>query len=340
MEDIQATTPQQSAPATPTAHAPVHEWTNRMPSPPHLVVPPFPLEQDAEWNLIPSRYSEFQAGDYARVSIEDLQIFYSALDWRYELRRKAQAVLPFLYLGPFNAARDRDWLRTVGVTMLLHIRETSSSHTRFFDCSAVARDLGITSLTLDVTGHSGLMACFPTAIHAINRHMSASQRPVLDVSAFSAFGDAEATGKVLVFCESGNEKSAAVVAAYLMAVYDLSIVQALQLIQIQRFSVSIDEPMKQMLLSFSSILEAKRDVLRTKIEEKSSASFGGAAITTPDTRPQLPPLSTLPNGIGPANKVNKRTVDDFYDGEDVSMDSVASHDDVTGQRPGFAPFRG
>lgn len=68
-------------------------------------------------------------------------------------------------------------------------------------------------------------------------------------------------GKVLVFCESGNERSAAVVAAYLMESHeDVDYIRAMQVCQSQRFCVNFDDTIKRLLQSFWDILRARRDV--------------------------------------------------------------------------------
>ncbi|KAK3081559.1 hypothetical protein LTR53_020464, partial [Teratosphaeriaceae sp. CCFEE 6253] len=68
-------------------------------------------------------------------------------------------------------------------------------------------------------------------------------------------------GKVLVFCESGNERSAGVVAAYLMETHaDVDFIKAMQLVQAQRFCANFDDAMKRLLQGYWDILRAGRQV--------------------------------------------------------------------------------
>ncbi|KAG9619567.1 phosphatases II, partial [Aureobasidium melanogenum] len=65
--------------------------------------------------------------------------------------------------------------------------------------------------------------------------------------------------KVLVFCESGNERSAAVVAAYLMEILaDVDHIKAMQIVQAQRFCVNFDDNVKRLLQGYWDILQARR----------------------------------------------------------------------------------
>jgi len=46
-------------------------------------------------------------------------------DWKYEARREAQAVLPFLYLGPNAVTRDVTFLQQAGITSILTVRHAN-----------------------------------------------------------------------------------------------------------------------------------------------------------------------------------------------------------------------
>jgi len=50
--------------------------------------------------------------------------------------------------------------------------------------------------------------------------------------------------------------------AYLMVLYGLGAVEAMQLVQSQRFCLAIEDGSKNMLQTFEDILKAKRDVAR------------------------------------------------------------------------------
>lgn len=124
----------------------------------------------------------------------------------------------------------------------------------------VAKQLGIEWMPIDVGGHQELIASFPQIIKLINDHLISSYRRM-------AREDDEQSGrttwgKILVYCESGNERSAAVVAAYMMTMFALDMTVAIQFVQQRRFCVAYDDGLKQILQSYGDILAARRTVSR------------------------------------------------------------------------------
>lgn len=177
------------------------------------------------------------------------------------MRRQAQPILPFLYLGPSAATRDIDALKREGITMLLVIRNTMTAAARLLSGERVANQLKIVATAVDVDGNTELIAAFPRAIKIINDHLISAYRQRnfggLDVPNTTS---PPPSGKVLVFCESGNERSAAVIAAYIMAMHDLDVVGAIQFIQSQRFCVAFDDGLKNLLYNYQQLLEARKSV--------------------------------------------------------------------------------
>jgi serine/threonine/tyrosine-interacting protein len=232
-------------------------------------------------------------------------------DWKYEMRRSAQAIQPFLYLGPSSATRDLDFMRREGVTMLLVIRNTMTAAASLLSGDKVARELGIRAAAVDVAGNQELIAAFPRACKIINDHLISQFRK----------GMANNTGdpvlvathsKVFVFCESGNERSAAVVAAYLMNMYGLDLVSAIQYVQSQRFCVAFDDGLKNLLLNYEELLNAQRCV--------SAATM-------------IPQIVSVPN-----HAKSKRRRDESPDDEmEMSLDN--SDDERFAGRGGFVPFQ-
>ncbi|CAK7564991.1 MAG: hypothetical protein SEPTF4163_002897 [Sporothrix epigloea] len=176
--------------------------------------------------------------------------FYQGNNWTYEMRRDAQQILPHLYLGPTNAARDRPFLRRAGITKVMAIRDSRLAEARLLVVEHVARELGIESECVDVADSGALLRALTYAVQSINRHMLA----------MPTNAEGASTGKVLVYCETGNVRSPPVAAAYLMSMYGMELLEALQFVYEMRFCVSLDEEYKRMLLSFSDLLKARCDV--------------------------------------------------------------------------------
>jgi hypothetical protein len=251
----------------------------------------------------------------------------SSVDWKYEQRREAQEILPFLFLGPVSAARDRRQLTNQNITMVMAIRDTLSAQANLLQPRTPV-ELGLEVVNIDVAGNQELIAAFPKAIAAINHHLSsvlasnrqqrqeqqnAGQEPIC-----------ESTGRVLVFCESGNERSAGAVAAYIMAMYSLDFVKAVQFVLSRRFCCCFDEPMRVTLQTYDSMLLAKRQVAKSRKEAEAMES--------------LAPMQAASSTVLSQGKA-KRGLDDVYE-RDADMDDEGNLRDEARfeQRHGCAPF--
>ncbi len=258
-------------------HLPAHAWTYRVPSPPRIIVPPPILHHLGSPSLgsSPTASQDYEpihvanAEFLSTVTYGDFTAVSNILDWKYEYRRLAQKILPFLYLGPITAAKNRAFLDREGITMLLAVRNTTSAQAKLLDVSRIAGELGLHSVTIDVADNQELIAAFPRVIQDINTHMQdkylAHGLPELKTSGNHLFEGRtnRSSGKVLVFCETGNERSAGVVAAYLIAMYNMSFIKTIQILQAQRFCIAFDDSMKVLLQTYATMVQAKRDVTRS-----------------------------------------------------------------------------
>lgn len=248
-------------------------FTARPPSPPPLVVPSaFTQPNHPSLTLTPS----FESVDTGSLTLQDIDTITGGRSqiagdphkdgWRYEDRRKAQAVLDFLYLGPSAVIRDRAFLQNEGITMLLAARDASMAQIQMLSVDRISAELSIEAAYVDVATRFDLIRAFPAAVTKINEHLLrvykaqaqgqvADGHIIINKTTFKR-------GKVLVFCETGNERSAAVVAAYLMAMYGRDMVSAVQFVNAQRFCANIDDETKYQLRTFGDILEAQRMTAR------------------------------------------------------------------------------
>jgi serine/threonine/tyrosine-interacting protein len=223
------------------------DYAYRVPTPPRIVVPPPALTHDAhpDIKLGASKFLPMATDAYANILSSD-----PVLEWNYERRREAQLVLPYLYLGPMTVAKDEAWMLRESITMVLGVRQKHEFSFKLMD-AALSRvhAVGIETKTVDLANNMDLIQAFPHTTEMINSHLSRHH---------SSTG---ALGKVLVFCESGNERSAGVVAAYLMETHqDVDYIKAMQLCQAQRFCVNFDDSMKRLLQGYWDILCAKSSV--------------------------------------------------------------------------------
>lgn len=227
------------------------------------LIPPFILEDTRERTFVftPPANHDFEVGEFISPG------FFSQVDpawfshhstfagqWSYTKRREAQTILPFLYLGPAAVTKDSEFLKKEGINLLLAVRDNTSVLSRMMSGAKAANDLGIQSDSIDIDGDSDLITHFPRAIRRLNEHL---------VSGLSAREEG-LPPKVLIFCETGNEKSAAVVVAYLMVMFNLDLIKAAWGVQRRRFSVNMDNIMQDILHSFQTILDAKRQVTKAR----------------------------------------------------------------------------
>ncbi|KAK6853461.1 dual specificity phosphatase [Apiospora arundinis] len=319
MADFEATPPAsiQQRPYQPTV--PVVPYSLRPPSPPSIPIPAPALSSNSGPIKIVPSYANVDPADLTPDQLDIITGGFreqSARDitsaWKYNERRSAQAILDCLYLGPSNVARDLDWLTKNGITMLLAVRDSSMVQARLMFVDGIAQQLGIQADYVDVSGHTGMIRSLPEAVRKINNHLlDVYHRQAVPAAAGQA---AEGSmlinrqdfkrGKVLVFCETGNERSPIVVIAYMMAVLGMSMVRACQFIHYRRFCVSLTDEAKFLLQTYEGLLEARRTV------NQYQHAMGTTSVSP---RPKL-----------------RRTADE--------MDEDDEQDSNTRPRPGLAPF--
>ncbi|KAI0435907.1 phosphatases II [Xylaria telfairii] len=261
---------------------PAVPYNYRAPSPPPIFIP------CSNWGAPIKVVPRYDNVDPASLSAQDLaiitqngtvQIAYdSAHHWTYQSRRRAQPILDYLYLGPSTVVRDRQWLREQGITMIVAVRDVRQASLNLMAFDELAQELGIESQYVDVSSDYELIHLFPTAVRRINDHMLRVYREqAVHTSDVKVDNDAMVIskanfrrGKVLVFCETGNDRSAGMVGAYLMAVLGMDAITALQFINHKRFCVCVREGLKRALSAYEDILLAQRTVHRHELDSGST----------------------------------------------------------------------
>ncbi|GMK55333.1 hypothetical protein CspeluHIS016_0203890 [Cutaneotrichosporon spelunceum] len=156
-------------------------------------------------------------------------------EWKYEMRREAQAVLPNLYLGPFQAGTNLERLREKRITHILCLRDSVEARLIFprFPTEFIY-------LTLDVadSDDQNIISIFPKCREFIDMAMSAG-------------------GAVLVHCNSGIATSPAIVMGYLMWKFGWDYTLALTFVQSKRYCVS-PASFEVQLREYTAIAQAHR----------------------------------------------------------------------------------
>ena len=241
------------------------------------------------------------------------------LNWKYESRRDAQPILPFIFLGPSNIARDVNFVASNGITLLLAVRSASAAKARpsLLNPATFTSAANIETGTFDLDTPYDLITRVRPTIKAMNDHLERSciNQPPISIN--------DVRGKILVFCESGNDRSTVLVAAYIMVVYGVDAITAIQLVQSQRFCVNVDEGMKRMLLDFGEILKAERDVAYSSAEADETLRFIHSQSTNSVNNFKM-------------NRPTKRNIQRAYE-SDEDMDEDVWTTEYT-ERTGKAPF--
>ncbi|KAF2034171.1 hypothetical protein EK21DRAFT_57188 [Setomelanomma holmii] len=300
------------------AHMRKHnDYTYRLPTPPRIVVPPPTLTTEVP-GLIVSHSGDVDLSFLAELDLADIVQKNTLLEWAYERRRQAQMILPWLYLGPMVAAKDKDFLAREGITMALAIRARENSMTGAIQAST---SVCAETATIDAPTFHDLIGKFTETTRMINTHAARYREHSLQTTGHATLG------KVLVFCESGNEKSAAVVAAYLMTTLkDFDHVKSMQVCQAQRFCVNYDDTLKNILRSYWDILQAQR--LVAGIQDGMNRTANGTAAHTSGSALQAP-APTRP----------KRSIETTRDDEDVDMEGMDPSDALRFAGRDSTPFQ-
>ncbi|ESK89230.1 serine threonine tyrosine-interacting protein [Moniliophthora roreri MCA 2997] len=165
------------------------------------------------------------------------------VEWRYEMRRECQEILPGLLLGPFVASKSLETLQGLGITHIVCIRdakEAFSVRPRFPE--------HFQYLTLDVEDNEeqNLIRLFPRA------------KAFIDDALREEMGVRR--GKVLVHCNGGISLSPAFVVMFVMEYYRLSWEDALHLVQNRRYCISPNGGFLTQIKEYEAIYRASQAV--------------------------------------------------------------------------------
>ncbi|RUS21738.1 phosphatases II [Endogone sp. FLAS-F59071] len=160
------------------------------------------------------------------------------LDWRYEMRREMQEILPGLFLGPYSVSKQLPLLQSVGITHVLCLLDRKESSILRVHYPEHLRYL---SLEVSDSPFQNLIPYFPQAKSFIDEALHSG-------------------GKALVYCNGGISRSPAFVVAYVMETLSLDYDQAYQFVQNRRFCMNPNEAFKSQLKEYEPIYTARREV--------------------------------------------------------------------------------
>ncbi|AOW00084.1 hypothetical protein LXG23DRAFT_52372 [Yarrowia lipolytica] len=159
-------------------------------------------------------------------------------EWRYEKRHEAQMVLPGLWLGPMSVLRNADFFESNNVRLLVAVTRPERAESLFR--KATFDSARFETHCLD-----------PGPINSpLAGHQIISQMDWL----IGLFEKAAQMGVgTLMFCETGNDRSATATCAMVMNSMGWDTVRSIQYVQSKRFSVALDESLKYNLQTYEDI---------------------------------------------------------------------------------------
>ncbi|KAI8941593.1 hypothetical protein NX059_002808 [Plenodomus lindquistii] len=280
-----------------------HEYSYRLPTPPRIVVPPPTMATEMPGLAIGGDTDDLDMSFLKDTGLDNIIQTNTLLEWAYERRRQAQMILPWLFLGPMLAAKDKPFMERESITMVLAVRSSANSMMGALNAAAQA---GVEIATIEAPSYFSLTGQLSQATALINRHVARIRQHTLTQTGHPTLG------KVLVFCESGNEKSAAVVAGYLMETLDnFDYIKAMQVCQAQRFCVNFDDTIKNMMQSHWDILLARRSVATSVAQAPTN---------------HIPSAGKSSQLLSSPSMKNKRTIEHTRDEEDMEMDDMEESD--------------
>lgn len=167
------------------------------------------------------------------------------VEWKYEMRRECQEILPGLILGPLQAAKSLDILQGLGVTHIVCIRDAKEAFSvkpRFPD--------HFRYLVVDLADseEQNLIRYFPAAKRFIDDAIRAE-------------------GRVLVHCNGGISSSPAFVIMFVMQHFQISWEDALHYVQNRRYCISPNSGFITQIKEYEPIYKASVAVAQHPIPQ-------------------------------------------------------------------------
>ncbi|KAJ3414277.1 hypothetical protein HDV05_006806 [Chytridiales sp. JEL 0842] len=159
------------------------------------------------------------------------------------MRREMQEIIPNVFLGPYSCARDRDYLKSHGITHLLCVMDK---------------------------GEKALMKMrFPGEF--VYYDIEVSDSPMQNLIPFFSSANAfikqavkQEGGRVLVYCNNGLSRSPSVVVAYMMEVEGWECIKAFTHVQHRRFCINPNDGFKLQLREYETLYQARNQI--SKVE--------------------------------------------------------------------------
>lgn len=156
------------------------------------------------------------------------------VEWKYEMRRECQEILPGLLLGPFAASKSLETLQHLTVTHIVCIRDAKEA---FSVRPRYPEQFKYMVLNVEDNEEQNLIRLFPGAKQFIDEAITSG-------------------GRVLVHCNGGISLSPAFVVMFVMQHYQLSWEDALHMVQNRRYCISPNGGFLTQIKEYEAIYKA------------------------------------------------------------------------------------
>ncbi|KZP01344.1 phosphatases II [Calocera viscosa TUFC12733] len=160
-------------------------------------------------------------------------------EWRYEMRRECQEIIPGLLLGPFQVSKDLDTLLSLGVTHILCIRDPKEA---FLVKERFPERFRYLVLNVVDNDEQNLISLFNGPKQFIYDAINSG-------------------GTVLVHCNGGISLSPTFVILFIMQHNSMSYTEALHYVQNKRYCISPNTGFMAQLKEYEPIYRAQKAIL-------------------------------------------------------------------------------
>jgi len=171
------------------------------------------------------------------------------VEWRYEMRRECQEILPGLLLGPFVASKSLETLSSLKVSHIVCIRDAKEA---FSVRPRFPEQFKYMVLDVEDNEEQNLIRLFPAAKNFIDQAIANG-------------------GRVLVHCNGGISLSPAFVVMFVMQHYQLSWEDALHMVQNRRYCISPNGGFLTQIKEYEAIYKANVAVAAYPTAERTAA---------------------------------------------------------------------
>lgn len=190
-------------------------------------------------------------------------------DWTYTKKREAQEIIPGLWLGPFGAARDQEFLQRAHITDALVVRGPEESR--------------IIVPKYPEFIHYEILECRDNPFENIIRFFPAVKQ-LLDL----VLGRG---GRILVHGNAGMSRSAAFIVAYVMETFNLSSDLSHHYVLTRRHCISVNEGFRNQIREYEMLHKVQEQVNAGSLVPHQGAHGQKRALEQTPEEPATPMLA-------------------------------------------------